>query len=193
MLPQPGKAPRRVTNTRDDKVQSAFWRESFQKPSLVPASSFCEPNSSVRPARWTWFALGGEDPRPLFAFAGLWRVWEGPIKKDGPPVTRDVFPFMTTTPNELVATVNHERMPVLLTSPEAQDQWLDGSDEGGFALCRPYLQSRCGLSRQDTRSETFSREHVIAGPQALPRHTERRNGPAAVKMWTTVPGVRLVC
>jgi putative SOS response-associated peptidase YedK len=31
VLPQPGKAPRRVTNTRDDKVQSAFWRDSFQK------------------------------------------------------------------------------------------------------------------------------------------------------------------
>ena len=28
VLPQPGKAPRRVTNTRDDKVQSSFWRGS---------------------------------------------------------------------------------------------------------------------------------------------------------------------
>jgi putative SOS response-associated peptidase YedK len=139
VLPQPGKSPRRVTNARDDKMQSAFWRDSVRKRRcLIPASSFCEPNSDVKPATWNWFALSGEDPRPLFAFAGLWRVWQGPIKKDGPPVTLDVFSFMTTTPNALVETVNHERMPVLLATLEAQDQWMDGSDEEAFALCRPY-------------------------------------------------------
>ena len=29
-------------------------------------------------------------------------------------------------------------MPVLLAPPEAQDQWMDGSDEEAFSLCRPY-------------------------------------------------------
>jgi len=45
VLPQNGKAPRRVTNVRDDKVlTSRFWRDSFEKRRcLVPASSFCEP------------------------------------------------------------------------------------------------------------------------------------------------------
>lgn len=85
-----------------------------------------------------WFALAGEDPRPLFTFAGLWRRHVGPIKKDGPSVELDVFSFMTTTPNALVETVNHERMPVLLATPETQDQWMDGTDEDAFALCRPY-------------------------------------------------------
>jgi putative SOS response-associated peptidase YedK len=47
-------------------------------------------------------------------FAGIWRRHQGPIKKDGPSVTLDVFSFMATTPNALVATVNHEMMPVLL-------------------------------------------------------------------------------
>lgn len=45
---------------------------------------------------------------------------------------------MTTTPNALVETVNHERMPVLLGTPEAQDQWMEGTVEEAFALCRPY-------------------------------------------------------
>ena len=27
VLPQPGKAPRRVTNVRDDKAMTGFWRE----------------------------------------------------------------------------------------------------------------------------------------------------------------------
>jgi len=70
-LLQPGKAPRRVTNVR---VTSAFWRGSFEeRRCLVPASSFCEPNGDVKPATWHWFAIKGDDPRPLFAFAGIWR------------------------------------------------------------------------------------------------------------------------
>jgi putative SOS response-associated peptidase YedK len=75
VLPQNGKAPRRVTNVRDDKVlTSRFWQDSFEKRRcLVPASSFCEPNGDVKPATWHWFALKGEEPRPLYAFPGIWR------------------------------------------------------------------------------------------------------------------------
>jgi putative SOS response-associated peptidase YedK len=148
VLSQPGKAPRRVTNTRDDKMQSGFWRDSVRKRRcLVPVTSFCEPNADVKPATWNWFALTGEDPRPLFAFAGLWRRHVGPIKKDGPSVELDVFSFMTTTPNTLVETVNHERMPVLLASPDEQDQWMDGTDEEAFALCRPYPPEQMWLAQ----------------------------------------------
>ena len=51
-----GKAPRRVTNVRDDKIRdSAFWKPSYQeRRCLVLASSFCEPKS-VKPATWYWF------------------------------------------------------------------------------------------------------------------------------------------
>jgi putative SOS response-associated peptidase YedK len=62
VLPQPGKAPRRVTNVRDDKAMTGFWRESLEKRrSLVPASAFCEPDGHVKPATWNWFALKGEE------------------------------------------------------------------------------------------------------------------------------------
>lgn len=61
VLLQNGKAPRRVTNVRDDKVlTSRFWRDSFEQcRCLVPASSFCEPNDGRQPgtpATWHWFA-----------------------------------------------------------------------------------------------------------------------------------------
>jgi len=36
-LPQPGKAPRRVTNVRDDSIDSRFRRDSFEaRRCLVP-------------------------------------------------------------------------------------------------------------------------------------------------------------
>ena len=139
VLPQPGKAPRRVTNVRDDKARkSPFWRDSFEhRRCLVPATAFCEPRE-IKPATWHWFALTGGEPRPLFAFAGIWRRWQGPLEKDGPPVETDVFAFMTTTPNALVATINHERMPVLLDRPEQFETWLEGTPDEAFALAREY-------------------------------------------------------
>lgn len=54
------------------------------------ATSFCEPHDDRKPATWHWFALKGDEPRPLFAFAGLWQRWRGPIKKDRPNVDIDV-------------------------------------------------------------------------------------------------------
>lgn len=122
VLPQSGKAPKRVTNTRDDKVlTSSFWRNSFEeRRCLVPVTSFCEPTETT-PAEWVWFALKDDDPRPLFAFAGIWRHHHGPIKKDGPSVQLDVYSFMTTLPNELTGSINHERSPVLLSGEEHSD------------------------------------------------------------------------
>jgi putative SOS response-associated peptidase YedK len=139
VLPQASKAPRRVTNTRDDKARtSSFWRDSFQyRRCLVPVTCFAEPRE-VTPATWHWFALSGGDLRPLFAFAGLWRRHVGPIKKDGPSADLEVYSFMTTTPNALVGTINHERMPVLLSTEREFETWMQGTPDEAFALIREY-------------------------------------------------------
>src|SRR5215470_3893102 len=94
ILLREGYAPKRVTNTRDDKVETKFWKESFEKRRcLVPATAFCEPEEG-KPARWHWFALKGEDARPLFAFPGIYRQWKGPTKKHGANVDIEVFSFV---------------------------------------------------------------------------------------------------
>jgi len=140
VLTQNGRAPRRVTNVRDDKIlESRFWRGSFEeRRCLVPATSFCEPNGDVKPASWHWFGLRGSDERPLFAFPGIWRRYQGPVRKDGPKIDLEVYAFLTTTPNALVATINHERMPVLLTRQEAFEAWLRGAPVEALALAREY-------------------------------------------------------
>ena len=134
-----GKAPRRVTNVRDDKVRtSSFWKGSFEeRRCLVPVSSFSEPKG-IRPAVWHWFALKGNEPRSLFAFAGIWRTYNGPLKKDAPNVEVEVFAFMTTTPNELVSNINHERMPVMLTKEEEFQQWLNGTPKEAYSLVKQF-------------------------------------------------------
>ena len=136
VLLRDGYAPKRVTNTRDDKVGSKFWKKSFEeRRCLVPATAFCEPDEG-KPARWHWFALKGNNERPLFAFAGIYRQWTGPIKKDSRNVDLEVFSFMTTLPNTLTATINHERSPVLLTEDEQLATWLTGTPEEAFGLIK---------------------------------------------------------
>jgi len=131
-----GVRPKRVTNTRDDRAQTKFWKDSFEnRRCLVPVTAFCEPDEG-KPARWHWFALKGDDDRPLFAFAGLFRQWKGPIKKEGPHVDIEVFSFMTTLPNALTSTINHERSPVLLTNETEFATWLDGTPEEAFRLIK---------------------------------------------------------
>jgi putative SOS response-associated peptidase YedK len=156
VLLQQGKAPRRVTNVRDDTItKSAFWRSSFEeRRCLVPATSFCEPNGDVKPSTWHWFALknagskGAEASRPVFAFPGIWRRYKGPIKKDGEAIELDVFAFLTTTPNPLVATINHERMPVLLNSWDACQAWLTGTPAEAMALARAYPPEAMQIVRE---------------------------------------------
>ena len=136
MLLRDGYAPKRVTNTRDDKVQTKFWNDSFDKRRcLVPATAFCEPDEG-KPARWHWFALKADEPRPLFAFAGIHRQWKGPIKKAGPNVDIEVFSFMTTLPNTLTSTINHERSPALLTTAGEYHTWLTGTPQEAFGLIK---------------------------------------------------------
>ena len=156
-----GYAPKFVTNVRDDTVlTSRFWQPSFDaRRCLVPASSYCEPDSNT-PAGWHWFALvsgasgarsapalagasdahaaSAPDERPLFAFPGIWKRYKGPLKKDGEPVEVDVYAFMTTKPNALTATIMHDRMPVLLSEPEHWETWLRGTPEEAYGLVRTY-------------------------------------------------------
>jgi len=155
VLLQPGKAPRRVTNTRDDNRHSRFWRQSFdERRCLIPATSFCEPHDDRKPATWHWFALSGsDDPRPLFAFAGIWQRWCGPVKKDGPNIEVDVYSFMTTLPNELTSSINHERSPVLLTTDEARDAWIDGTTAEAEVLLRPTPAEKLRIVREGFEKE----------------------------------------
>jgi putative SOS response-associated peptidase YedK len=74
----------------------------------------------------------------MFAFPGIWRRYRGPARKEGPNIDLEVYAFLTTRPNKLVATVNHARTPILLTREEEFETWLKGSTEEALALAREY-------------------------------------------------------
>jgi putative SOS response-associated peptidase YedK len=62
-------------------LKSPYWRGWLKAECrcLVPATSFCE-WTDTRPKVTHWFAL--DESRPLFAFAGIWRLRTGERKGD---------------------------------------------------------------------------------------------------------------
>jgi putative SOS response-associated peptidase YedK len=133
--PQFGGAP--VTNIRN--VTSAHWRPWLGRRSrcVVPATSFCEYADSKPRKTPIWFALS--DERPLFAFAGLWTRWRGVRGPKSAPVEGDheLFGFLTTSPNAVVAPIHPKAMPVILTTPAEVDLWLSSDGPDALALQRP--------------------------------------------------------
>jgi Uncharacterized conserved protein len=138
-------APDAWNNARDDKRGSGLWRASFQsRRCLIPGSSFREAKGRA-PATDFWFALAGEEERPPFAFAGLWR--QGQPSVDGEAGQWVTHTMMTTEANDLVRPVHPTRMPVIL-APEDYETWLTGTAEEAAALLRPYPAERMRIVRE---------------------------------------------
>ena len=72
------------------------------------------------------------------------------MKKDGPNVDIETYSFLTTTPNPLVATINHERMPVLLTREEEFETWLSGSPDDALGVAHEYEPDQMRIVQGDS-------------------------------------------
>ena len=75
------------------------------------------------------------------------------MKKDGPNVDIETYAFLTTTPNSLVATINHERMPVLLTREEEFETWLRAPPDEALALAKEYPPDQMRIVREGFEKE----------------------------------------
>jgi len=135
------KIASRLFNARAETVAtSGAFRDSFRKRRcIVPADGFYEwrrDAGSRQP-----FLIHRVDGSPL-ALAGLWSAWRDPVTEQ----VRRTFTILTTTPNELIATL-HDRMPVIL-DPRDWDLWLDPTltDVGELhGLLRPALSETLEL------------------------------------------------
>jgi len=106
-----------LINARAETVaDKPSFRSAFRKRRcLIPVDGFYEWKREGKKKVPHWFALrsGG-----LFAFAGMWEKWQAP---DGTSI--ETCATLTTSPNELMATV-HDRMPVILKRSD-YNVWLD--------------------------------------------------------------------
>jgi putative SOS response-associated peptidase YedK len=117
---------------------SPHWRRCLgpENRCVVPFTSFSEneilPNGSRLPV---WFAL--DETRPLAFFAGIWTKWTSIRKIKEGETTNDLFAFLTTQPNDIVAPIHPKAMPVILSNPDEIDHWLSAPLKEALRLQRP--------------------------------------------------------
>ena len=125
-----------VTNIRN--VASPHWRRWLGAESrcVIPFTSFAEHevlSDGSRPP--VWFAL--DESRPLAFFAGIWTRWTSVRKVKEGETTNDLFAFLTTEPNAVVAPIHPKAMPVILTRPDEIQAWLVAPTAEVLKLQRP--------------------------------------------------------
>ncbi|MCP5433262.1 MAG: SOS response-associated peptidase [Alphaproteobacteria bacterium] len=149
-FPSPEPKGRPVTNARN--LSSPFWRAWIGKPEfrcLVPATAFAEPHPTRKDSRgWVdneWFELPDTD---VFAFAGVWRPWDGPRSiGNRQKETREwhLFAILTCPPNALVAPIHPKAMPAILHR-EDHERWLAAPWDEAATLVRPYPPDEMGIA-----------------------------------------------
>jgi putative SOS response-associated peptidase YedK len=125
-----------VTNVRN--VKSPHWRRwlGIEYRCVVPWTSFSENEVLPDGSRPTvWFAF--DETRPLAFFAGIWTHWTSVRKVKEGETTSDIFAFLTTEPNKEVAAIHPNAMPVVLTTREEIDVWMNAPAKEALKLQRP--------------------------------------------------------
>jgi putative SOS response-associated peptidase YedK len=142
-----------VTNVRN--VKSPHWRRwlGIENRCVVPWTSFSEnevlPDGSRPPV---WFAF--DDTRPLAFFAGIWTRWTSVRKVKEGETTNDIFGFLTTEPNKEVGAIHPKAMPVVLTTREEIDVWMNAPAGEALKLQRPLADNSLKIvARGDKKDE----------------------------------------
>lgn len=107
----------KMFNVKAESVTTKLgFRKSFKtKRCLIPCNSFYE--SKIENGLKVPYFIEVKD-RPLFAFAGIYDIWEEPVSG------HEVYSYaiITTPANQTVKPI-HPRMPVILR-PEQERDWL---------------------------------------------------------------------
>jgi putative SOS response-associated peptidase YedK len=129
-----------TTNVR--RTDSKHWTRwlGVENRCVVPFTRFAEPDPARKPEGGrtpnAWFAL--DDAEPLAWFAGIWvPQWESVRKIKEGLVTVDLFAFLTTDPNDIVAPIHEKAMPVILRSGDEVETWLTAEWPEARSLQRP--------------------------------------------------------
>ena len=114
----PETSPRPINARVETLHEKPTFRSSLaQRRCLIPASGFYEWDKRTRPKQPYYFH---KSQQTLFAFAGLWALWE---QETGMLFS---FTIITTEANDSVKPI-HDRMPLILEQDQ-YEPWLNQRD-----------------------------------------------------------------
>lgn len=129
-----------TTNVRN--TSSKHWTRwlGVENRCVVPFTRFAEPDpaSKAEGGRTpnAWFAA--DETQPLLFFAGIWVPrWESVRKIKEGLISTDLFGFLTTEPNGVVAPIHQKAMPAVLRAGDEIETWLTAPWEEAKGLQRP--------------------------------------------------------
>lgn len=128
--PDPG-----VTNIRD--LENPHWRrwQGVENRCVVPITAFSEPDQVGGSLKPVWFSQGPE--RPLAYFAGVWTPHACVKKIKTGWEECEVYGFLTTEANAVVAPFHSKAMPVFLRTLDEVETWLHAPWKEAATLQRP--------------------------------------------------------
>jgi len=138
-----------VTNIRN--TSSKHWKRwlDIENRCVVPFTSFSEFNKTE--GGDIWFAL--DESRPLAVFAGIWINWTSVRKVKEGETNNDLFDFLTTEPNDLVAPIHAKAMPVILTTAVEIETWLTAPLGEALKLQRPLPGGTLSVVAKGTKKD----------------------------------------
>ncbi len=109
------------------------WLTEPEYRCLVPFEQLAEPIPKDDGGGTAWF----ETTTEYSFFAGVWRPWSGDtrlVPVEGEPKQKrvqadlELFAFLTTEANGVVAPIHEHAMPVIVTEQDEIDTWMAGGD-----------------------------------------------------------------
>lgn len=140
-------------NARSETVEEkpAFRSAFKRRRCLIPANGFYEWSQDGKAKKPMFVHL---EDQALFAFAGLWEIWQSPGGDEIRSCT-----ILTTEPNDLIRPLHH-RMAVILDQSD-YDLWLSPEEQPAAALkplLRAYDERRMGVYEVSTRVNKASND-----------------------------------